>query len=126
MSMKISENQTVRNAGLAAAVGASIGTINNYITQDYILKNPQKMLDSYDKAISNVASRKTDSDTIRKIYQATVESLSEAKQEAQELIKSGKINNKNLREMAIGGALAGVTIYGLYRGIKSLITPKNK
>ena len=125
MSMKILENPTVQNAGIATMAGAGIGAIGSYLVQDYTLKNPAKVLDSYTKAMVDVATRETKSATLRKIYDASGKRILENFNAAVELINSGKINNKILGMAAVKGAVVGASVYALYRGIKALFTPKN-
>ena len=124
MSMKIMENPTVQNAGIATAVGAGLTTIGNYLYQRQALKNPAKMLDTYTRAMTDIATRETKSATIRKIYDAAGRRVLENFNKISDVIKSGKVSNKMLANSAALGALAGASVYVVYRGIKALFTPK--
>ena len=120
MELKVQENHTVRNTAVAAAVGASAATISNYITQQHILKHPESVVDTFTKYIAELSAREPKTQFAKELNANRLKGAREHLAYVEELIKSGKVNNKELGKAAAVGAIVTGCAYLVYKGIKSL------
>ncbi|MCR4881065.1 MAG: hypothetical protein K6A44_03840 [bacterium] len=123
MDLTVNEKKTLKNTALAATLGASAATICNYTTQNHILKNPDAAIDAFTKHIADLSSREANGTFAKELLASKIKGAQDALVAAQELIKSGKINNKMLAHAAVVGAAVTGCGYIVYKGVKAIVKP---
>ena len=126
----------VRNTVIAAGVGAVAQGALNVVSQNKVLKDPQKYLDGMKmlrdcyagqvKEILKNDNSKTMKEVMRKFVTTINKNTKKAIGIIKDLQKTGKINWKNAGKAAGFGAAVLGGAYLVYRGIKALFTPKAK
>jgi len=110
------QNSVLGTTLKAGAIGAGMGAAGELISQKIVLKNPEKMIDSFEKTIEEFKDSK--------FSKKLANYLERSKDETLKIVESGKVNKKLVAKAGLqcGAVVAGV--YLVCKGISSLFSKK--
>ena len=103
------QNNTLKNAAIVAGVGAGVSAASNYATQKYVIKNADKIKDSF-KLAREGAKGMEKGGFVRN-------NLAKSIRETKNILKTGKVDWSNIAKKA---GKTGLVVAGIYLGYKAI------